>query len=148
MLKRSRWFLALAAVLAAMPVAAHHVDVPEPAKLAPGPLAIATAVQGHVNAIVVENRVTGTTRNFTVLVAGDGHRYMLSGPSAGGVGVAAVPNLAGPRLAVVELWAIGDGARRPCGQLLSRGRGLPPRAPSRPDTRQSAPSIWDGGGAH
>jgi hypothetical protein len=85
MLKRSRWFLALAAVLAAMPVAAHHVDVPEPAKLAPGPLAIATAVQGHVNAIVVENRVTGTTRNFTVLVAGDGHRYMLSGPSADGL---------------------------------------------------------------
>jgi hypothetical protein len=77
--------LALAAVLAAAPAAGHHSNTPEPVVQAPGPLATATTVQGRVDQIVVENRLTGTTRNFPVLTANDGQRYLLSGPSAAGL---------------------------------------------------------------
>ena len=77
--------LAIAAALAAMPVAAHHVSTPTAVATAPGPNASDVALAGTVNEIVVEDRVAGTTRHFPIFVASDGRRFTLNGAGAAGL---------------------------------------------------------------
>ncbi len=85
MLKRCFRLAALAAFAIALPAIAHHVAMPNPAPTAPGPEATAVTLRGHVDEIVVENRVAGTTRTIQILVANDGRRFTLNG--AGAVGL-------------------------------------------------------------
>ena len=85
MLRHSLRLLTLVAVVSAIPVAAHHTDVPEPLGTSPGPLARPAAVQGRIEAIVVENRLTGASQSFPILAASDGQRYLMSGAGSAGL---------------------------------------------------------------
>ncbi len=74
-----RWLrLAVVATsaLALLPAAAHNVATDKVAIEAPAG-AKAMQVQGRIDQIVVDNRITQETRVFKVLEAGDGQRYLL-----------------------------------------------------------------------
>jgi len=77
--------LAALALALAFPATAHHVATPAAVRNAPGPEATAIALQGHVQEIVVTNRIDGTTQHVPIFVAGDGRRYTLNGAGAAGL---------------------------------------------------------------
>ena len=83
----TRWMstLAMVALGFALPVAAHHAAMPQAMPIAPGPDATTMSVQGYVDEIVVENRLTGATVHFPIFVANDSRRFTLNGPGAVGL---------------------------------------------------------------
>jgi hypothetical protein len=80
-LSRLSALLAVALALS-LPAAAHHVDTVPQAQRTAQPASAATTVQGRVDQVVIENRVTGTTTVHPVLVDSNGHRYALNGRGA------------------------------------------------------------------
>jgi Bacterial Ig-like domain (group 3)/Domain of unknown function (DUF4214) len=77
--------LAIVALLFALPVAAHQLETPDVAKVAPGPNAQSAAVAGYVDQIVVQNNVTGITTPYPIFIASDGHLFLLNGAGATGL---------------------------------------------------------------
>ncbi|HQR10700.1 MAG TPA: Ig-like domain repeat protein [Casimicrobiaceae bacterium] len=80
-LSRLSALLAIALVLS-LPAAAHHVDSVPQAQRTAQPASAAITVQGHVDQVLIENRVAGTTTVHPVLVDGNGRRYALNGRGA------------------------------------------------------------------
>src|SRR5664279_4458066 len=85
MLRSSPRLLALVAFAFAVPAMAHHMEVPTPLGAIPGPLAVAATVTGRVEAIVLENRLTGSSQTFAVLATTAGQRYLMSGAGSAGL---------------------------------------------------------------
>ena len=78
-------FAAFAVLAFTNPVAAHHGNDDIGTPQAPGAASATLSLQGHVDQIIVENKITGSTRRFPVLAADDGRRFALVGPGVDGL---------------------------------------------------------------
>ena len=82
MLTRCARYLALAALAVAfsIPAVAHHGNEDVGTPQAPGAASATLSLQGHVDQIIVEDQVAGSSRRFPVFAADDGRRFALAGP--------------------------------------------------------------------